>query len=193
MKTNKKICLSISILVIGILIISNVLAFAVSSRYWEENPLKITPGETQKAFLVLQNMAGAETIHAKVNLIEGLGIVTLDNPDMIYEIPVGQTVNVNYTVTIPENSVTGQTISPISAGGIYNIIFDITTVNLQGAGTFGLGTGMQKVIPVLITIPIIEKEINLAPWLYYLIIGLLAVIIAVVIILIIRKRRKNQR
>jgi hypothetical protein len=186
---NKTIYLSIGILLMGILLMGNVLAFAVSSQYWEENPLRIGSGETQKSFIVLQNMAGSETINARVTVLEGSEIVTLDNPDKIYEIPVGQTVNVDYTVIIPSTSVTGQATSPISTGGTYNLIFDVTTVNPQGAGTFSFGSGMQKVIPVLITIPIIEKEV--APWLYYLIVGLLVVIIIVVVILIVRKRKKK--
>jgi hypothetical protein len=185
---NKKIYLSIGILLMGILLIGNVLAFAVSSMYWEENPLTIKPGETQKSFIVLQNMAGSETINARVTVLEGSDIVTLDNPNMIYEIPVGQTVNVYYTVIIPLTSVTGQATSPIT-GGIYNLIFDVTTVTPQGAGTFSFGSGMQKVVPVLITIPIIEKEV--APWLYYLIVGLLVVIIIVVVVLIIRKKKRK--
>ena len=189
MKTNKTIYLSLGILLMGILIMGNVLAFAVSSMYWEDNPLTIKPGETQKSFIVLQNMAGSETISARVTILEGSDIVTLDNPDKIYEIPVGQTVNVYYTVTVPSTSVTGQTVSPITTGGTYNIIFDVTTVNPQGAGTFSFGSGMQKVVPVLITLPFVEKEV--APWLYYLIVGLLVVIIIVVVILIVRKKKKK--
>jgi hypothetical protein len=87
------------------------------------------------------------------------------------------------------SATTGQAVSPLSIGGIYNIIFDVTTVNPSGAGTFSFGSGMQKVVPVLITIPIIEKEI--APWLYYLIVGLLVLIIIAVVILIIRKKKKK--
>lgn len=186
---NKTIYFSLGILLIVILLINNVLAFAVSSMYWEDNPLTIKPGETQKSFIVLQNMAGSETINARVTILEGENMVTLDNPDKIYEIPVGQIVNVYYTVTIPVDSTTGSAVAPFSSGGTYNIIFDVTTVTPQGAGTFSFGSGMQKVVPVLITIPIIEKEV--APWLYYLIIGLLVVIILVVVILIIRKKKRK--
>ena len=190
MKTNKKICLGIGILLIGILVMNSVLAFAVSSKYWEENPLTIGPGETEKAFIVLQNMAGTETVRARVTVMEGSDIATLDNPEMIYEIPVGERVNVNFTVTIPTESITGNAVSPISPGGIYNVIFDVTTVNIQDAGSFGFGAGMQKVIPISVVLPLEEKT-NLSPFMYYLIVGVLALVIAVVGILIIRKKKKK--
>jgi hypothetical protein len=190
MKINKKISLSIGILIIGILIMNSVLAFAVSSKYWENNPLVISPGETQKAFIVLQNMAGSETVRARVTVLEGIEIATLDNPDMIYEIPVGQRVDVNFTVTIPAESMTGNAVSPISAGGTYNVIFDVTTVNTQEAGAFGFGAGMQKVIPISVILPVTENK-NLPPGMYYLIVGVLVLIIGVVGALIVRNKKKK--
>jgi hypothetical protein len=182
--------LSLGILLIGILVMNSVLAFAVSSKYWENNPLTISPGETEKAFIVLQNMAGTETVRAKVTVLEGADIATLDNPEMVYEIPVGEKVNVNFTITIPAGSITGNAVGPISAEGIYNVIFDVTTVNTAEAGSFGFGAGMQKVIPVSVTLPVIEKK-TIAPGMYYLIVGILVLIIAVVGALIVRNKKKK--
>jgi hypothetical protein len=190
MKTNKKIYLGMGILLIGILIMNSVLAFAVSSKYWENNPLIISPGETEKAFIVLQNMAGTETVRARVTVLEGADIATLDNPEIIYEIPVGEKVNVNFTVTIPADSITGNAVGPISAEGIYNVIFDVTTVNTQDAGSFGFGAGMQKIIPISVVLPLEEKTI-LSPGMYYLIVGVLVLITAVVGILIVRNKKKK--
>ena len=191
MKTNKKIYIGIGMFLIGILVMNSVLAFAVSSKYWEENPLTIGPGETEKAFIVLQNMAGTETVRARVTLMEGTNIAALDNPEMIYEIPVGEKVNVNFTVTIPpQESITGKAVSSISPGGIYNLIFDVTTVSTQDAGSFGFGAGMQKVIPVAVVLPIEEKT-NISPFMYYLIIGTLALVITVIGILIVRNKKKK--
>ncbi|HRZ86164.1 MAG TPA: hypothetical protein P5277_05295 [Candidatus Paceibacterota bacterium] len=190
MKTNKKICIGMGMLLIGILVMNSVLAFAVSSKYWEKNPLTIGPGETEKAFIVLQNMAGTETVKARVTIMEGTDIAKLDNPEMIYEIPVGERVNVNFTVTIPEESITGKAVSPISPGGIYNLVFDVTTVTDSDTNSFGFGTGMQKVIPVSVVLPVAEKN-TIAPWAYYLIVGTLALIITVIGILIIRNKKKK--
>jgi len=118
MKTTKKIWLSAGILLMGILVMGNVLAFAVSSMYWEEYPLTLNPGETKQAVIVLQNMAGTEPISARVGIMQGSNIASLDEPDKVYEIAVGQRIDVPFTVTISADS---------TIGGTSNIIFDITT------------------------------------------------------------------
>jgi hypothetical protein len=179
MKTNKKIFLSMAFLLIGILIVGNVLAFAVSSKYWEDNPLTINPGETKNGFIILQNMAGTESVSARVGILQGSDIVSLDNPDMIYEIPLGTTAQVNFTVSVPEDS-------PI--GGLQNIVFDITTITSESQGPMTFGSGAQRLVPVLIT----EKPKTptaVSPWLYYLIAG---VILLVIIIFVISSSRKKQ-
>ncbi len=179
MKINKEIHLIITFLLLGILLIGTISAFAVSSKYWEENPLKINPGETQKAFIVLQNMAGTETVNARVTILQGSEIATMDEPGKIYEIFLGEKVQVNFTVTVPLES---------QIGGNYSIIFDISTVNAQGAGTMGIGTGAQKTIPVVIT----EKPKEpLSAWVYYLIVGI--IVLAILIIAIILRRKKQPR
>lgn len=190
MKNNKTISLIFGMLLMTILLMSSIFAFAVSSMYWEGNPLTIKPGETQESFIVLQNMAGSEPVNAQVTILEGAEIVSLNDPGKVYEIPVGQVVNVYYTVKIPSTSITGQASQPIT-GGTYNIIFDVTTISDVNAGGFGFGAGMQKVVPVLINLPVIEKN-ALAPWMYYLIVGMLALIIAVIGIIIIRKKKRNK-
>ena len=179
MKTNKKIYLSSAFLLIGILMMGSVFAFAVSSKYWEENPLTINPGETQKTFIVLQNMAGTEIINAKVSILSGSEIATIDEPNRVYEIPVGEKVQVNFTVSVPLES---------QIGGIYNIIFDVTTVNEDGGGPMTFGTGMQKIIPVLITEKPKEK---ISPGVYYLIAGILLLLV-IIVFMILKKNRKKR-
>ena len=179
MKTNKKIYLSSVFLLIGILMMGSVFAFAVSSKYWEENPLTINPGETQKAFIILQNMAGTEIINARVSILSGSEIATMDEPNRIYEIPVGEKVQVNFTVSVPLES---------QIGGSYSIILDISTVNAEGGGPMTFGTGMQKIIPVLITEEPKEKT---SPGVYYLIVGIL-LLLAVIVFIILKKNKKKK-
>ena len=156
--------------------IGNVLAFAVSSMYWQDNPLTINPGETQKAFIVLQNMAGTETVNANVGILQGSEIATLDNPGMIYEIPLGQKVEVNFTVNVPVDS---------EIGGNYNIIFDVSTVTNSEEGPMTFGSGAQKLIPVLITERPKEK---VSPWIYYIVAGI--ILLGIVALVILKSKRK---
>ena len=66
-----------SVLMMIILFVNGVFAFAVSSAYWEDNPLKIMPGETQNIKIVLQNMAGTENITLKGKISEGADIAKI--------------------------------------------------------------------------------------------------------------------
>ncbi len=176
MKINKKIYLSMTLLLVGVFVMGNVLAFAVSSKYWEENPLSINPGETQQAYIVLQNMAGTEMVSARVGILEGSDIATLNEPGRIYEIPVGERVDVYFTINVPEES---------EIGGIQNIVFDVSTISSQEEGPMTFGSGAQKLVPVLISEKPKEK---LSPWLYYIIAGI--VLLGIVVLVILKSKRK---
>ncbi|MGY4884632.1 MAG: hypothetical protein ACP5NZ_03595 [Nanobdellota archaeon] len=177
MTTNKKIYLSLAFLLAGVLMLSNVFAFAVSSMYWEENPLTINPGQTQEGFIVLQNMAGTETVNAKVNILQGSEIATMNEPGKIYEIPVGQKVEVYFTVNVPEDS---------EIGGNYNLIFDVSTVSSSEEGPMSFGSGMQKLLPVLVTQ---EPKEKVSPLVYYIVAGI--ILLGIIALVIVRSNRKN--
>jgi LPXTG-motif cell wall-anchored protein len=179
MRTNKKIYMSMAFLLIGILMISSVLAFAVSSKYWEDNPITINPGETQKAFIVLQNVAGTEPINARVGILSGSDIATMDTPDALYEIPAGGKLEVNFTVSVPADS---------SVGGTENIVFDVSTVSQQSEGPMSFGSGAQKLIPVLITEKPKAPLTPVSTWIYYIIAGI--VLLGIVVLVILKRKKK---
>jgi hypothetical protein len=180
MKTNKKLYLTLTFLLAGILMLGNVLAFAVSSMYWEENPIIINPGESKQAFIILQNIAGTEDVSANVGISQGSEIATLNNPGMVYDIPLGQKVQVNFTVSVPDDT---------EIGGDYNVVFDISTIAQQGTGPMSFGSGAQKLIPVLITAkPEVKKETS--PWSYYMIAGIL--LLAIVALAVLKSNKKKK-
>lgn len=164
------------VLLAGVLVMGNVLAFAVSSMYWEENPLSINPGETQQAYIVLQNMAGTESVSARVGILEGSEIATLDEPGKIYEVPVGQRVEVYFTVNVPEES---------EIGGVQNVVFDVSTIASQEEGPMTFGSGAQKLVPVLVSA---EPREKISPWLYYVIAGI--VLFGIVALVVLKSKRK---
>jgi len=177
MKTNKKIYLTSVFLLASIFLIGNVFAFAVSSMYWEENPLTINPGESQEAFIVLQNMAGTETVNAKVNILQGSEIASLNEPGKTYEIPVGQRIEVPFTVNVPKDS---------EIGGNYNIIFDVSTVTSSEQSPMSFGSGMQKLLPVLI---VKEEKEKVSPLIYYISAGI--ILLGIIALVIVRSNRKK--
>ncbi|MFA4952885.1 MAG: hypothetical protein WC584_01540 [Candidatus Pacearchaeota archaeon] len=186
MRINKKPKIGIAILIGIVLFINSVFAFAVSSAYWQDNPLKIMPGETKEIKIVLQNMAGTENITLKGKISEGDDIAKIIDSNDIYEIPLGTKKEINIKVTIPEDYKVGEN---------YTIKASFTTVTM-GGGSFGFGSSIDKTIPILIVNSKGEfkKEIfGMAPAVFYSIIIILALLIVLIIIFLIIRRRKNNQ
>lgn len=177
---NKKIYLGIALLVGALLLISNVSAFAVSSQYWKENPVILYPGTITEIYIVLQNMAGEEDITVTGVIVEGSEIATLSDLSNIYTVPVGKRVNVNITFDVPEDT---------EIPSNYSIILSFVTTAGE-AETLGLGSGIEKIIPVLIVKePRKQIELKSSLWLYIILAGIIALVIIIAIIL---KRKKKK-
>ena len=95
----------IAILIVGMVIMFAfpASAFGASTPYWDENPLRLAPGESTIIELTLQNMMGTEDISLSAEITsDGEGIATLVNPDMIYSVPLGtENIKVPIEVTVP--------------------------------------------------------------------------------------------
>lgn len=179
---NKKIYLGIALLVGAFLLIHNVSAFAVSSQYWKEKPVILYPGTTTEIHVVLQNMGGEETITVTGTIIEGSEIATLSDSSNIYTVPVGARVNVNITFNVPEDT---------AIPSNYSIILSFVT-SAGEAETLGLGSAIQKIIPVFIVKePRKQMELKSSPWLY-IILGIIALVIIIISIVLKRKKKKQR-
>jgi uncharacterized membrane protein len=144
MKMNKTIKLTGILIGMIIFLSANMLAFAVSSQYWEENPLTMSPGESKEIKIVLQNMAGSENITTKGSISEGSEIAKIINAEDAYSVPAGQKIQINIKVDIPEDAkITDQ----------YNIKLTFTALVEQESGAFSFGSSVKRQIPV----NIIEK------------------------------------
>lgn len=164
----------------GILLTVNFLsAFAVSSAYYEGNPLLISPGEEKTVDVVLQNMAGSEEIVVAAKIVEGENIARVVGFEDSYSVPVGERRKVSLKIDIPEE---------FRIGDETDVILSFSTVSDSESGTFGFGSGIESVIPVKIIASsgVEEKQV----WLPFIIV--LAVIALVLIIFfIIKKVRKG--
>jgi hypothetical protein len=177
MKINKRY-LEVGILVgMLILISSSVSAFAVSSAYWKENPIIISPGETKNIQLILQNMAGTEDISAKGAILEGFEIAQITDADDVYLVPLGQKTPVNIQLSIPEEAEVDDT---------YELRVSFTTLTTDTGG-FGFGSSVERVFPVII---FKEPGPKVASWIIYLAVGILIALIIVFFVL--RKKREDK-
>ncbi|MHA1667484.1 MAG: hypothetical protein ACTSUR_02405 [Candidatus Heimdallarchaeaceae archaeon] len=180
---NKKIGIQVEILIAVILLSSYVYAFAVSTPYWKDNPLIISPGETKDFKLTLLNTAGSENISVKGVISEGSEIAEITDTETTYIVPAGGRTEVNMRVTIPSDA---------NMGGSYNVKVTFTTITEGKAGTFGLGSSIEQGFDVIVSekkkvesagVPEVPATTSMVYWILALI-----VVIVVVAFLIIRKK-----
>lgn len=181
MKIKKEVLKTFVILGIFLILAGSVSAFAVSSAYWEENPLKIYPGQTVEAFIVLQNLAGDTDLTVEGIVTQGQEFIEFVEDSNIYEVPKGQKVEVHFLVSVPEYAVLGDE---------QEFVLSFRTILDSESGEFGFGSGVEREIPfVVVDEPKIKK--TLAWWVY--LVMALAVILVVVGIIILSKKKKKKK
>ena len=134
-KENLKITVMLASLVLMLaLSASLVSAIGVANSYWDDNPLKLAPGESKIISLRLQ-AEGVETT------VRG----TLDNPiarlieGPEYTIPVGASVPVNISVEIPENA---------DVGTKYDVYVSFQEISSGEGSMLRLSQGITGKVPV---------------------------------------------
>ncbi|NCN87049.1 hypothetical protein GW932_04390 [archaeon] len=173
MKTNKLILSGI----IFFSLLINVSAFAVSSQYWEENPLTMTEGETKQIEIYLQNMAGTEDITAKGSITEGTGIARfIEEPT--YLVKAGEKTKVIIEVKAPKGT------------EIKNYYIKVSFETTSEQGNFALKNSVERVIPIKVET---ESKKVISKTAFYLIIGLSAIIILLLVFLLLKKNKKKKK
>ena len=180
---NKKIIYQVGILMgILILLTTNILAFAVSSKYYEDYPIYLSAGETQEVQMTLQNLASTEDVNVRASIREGDGIIEITDASKDYLIPTGEKTIVNLKITIPSDAEIQEA---------YAIKIQFTTVTVSESGTAGLASGISKEFNVIVGTPaaISEKKLK---WLVFKKVLISLIGILVIIILIIWKVKKRK-
>ena len=186
--SNKLILMGITmILSIGI-----VVALGVNSPYWQDNPLKMYPGESQNVVFSLVNGINEPTTEASVTLIEGSEIAEITSGEKYVVNPGEKDKNIILNIKIPANAPIESNYSVkfvvryspqgdegnVKLDVEYNVNFPVEVVGLENASSTNQPT------------PIKGEENNTT--LFILLFIILLVIIIIVIIFIIIKRRSNQ-
>ncbi len=165
-------------LILSIMLLSAYIsAFGIGSAYYEDSPLRISPGETKEIIFNLQNMPGPEDITVKPIISQGSEIIKISSEDIF--VPVGGSIDIKANVSIPNNA---------KIGDIYPVTISFTTVTKSESGTFGFGSSIGRNFNV-----IVEEETAIAEskktW-AYLTAGI--ILISIIISLIIKKRKNKK-
>jgi len=137
---NKKLGMIAGVAGLLIIMISLINAFGVSTAYWDENPLKIAPGESKIVVLGLQNKVGNEDVILKAELTnDGEGIATLVDENLDYFVPLGGSNSVTIQIEVPEDADRGIT---------HEITVSFTQVASGEGGMVRLAGGIVSNFPV---------------------------------------------
>ena len=174
---SKERYITASIILLIVLLNNQIFAFGVGAPYHENNPLKISPGESKIINFNFQNPAGKD-LTVRPSIKQGSEIIEfIDSSDFI--VAVGDSVNFNARITIPSNA---------QINSIYPIEVTFTTIEKAEEGrTLGLGASVGRrfnveIIPVVEEIPREEPKLSLVD--YFAKYQLLIILLLLIIILI---------
>ena len=86
-------------------LVYNVNAFGISSPYWSDNPLYVSPGETKDVVMSLQNMVGGGDTSVTAEVNSGKNILTITDKNKIYNVPFGSSnVPIHLRITVPADA-----------------------------------------------------------------------------------------
>ena len=163
-----------SSLILGLMLISFVSAFGVSSPYWEGNPLHMAKGETKTVNLNLQNMVGEGDVDVKAILVQGSEITSL--PKEVYTVKQGTSdTMVPVKISIPKDVSIGET-------NLVRIEFKTIQDNTKG---ISMGTGMAVSFDVIATQEVKEADTTTV---IALVVGIM--LLAIILWLVLKKKKK---
>ena len=175
-------------IILGVFLIPSAFSFGVTTPYFEDNPLKLKPGESADIRLELQNMVGEEDVSLMANLNSGSEIAFITDEDTTYKVPFGtKDTYVNINIKIPEED---------QIGTEYKIGVSFNTFGEEGSDIVQLSGAVATNIPVIVSdesteipqeSPEIVESLSIVP---FLIIGLM---LAAVILLVIFKNKKKKK
>lgn len=192
-RVNKKLGILLGSFNLFIMMAFLVSAFGVSTPYWDDNPLKLAPGESKIVTLGLQNKVGSEDVTLRaVFTNDAGGIATVIDESLDYFVPLGGSAVVSIRVEVPEDA---ENTAPLR-----EVALSFTQIGVEDEGTVTLAGGFTTKFPVKIVgfeesdiyvapVPESEKELFSANFLIILII-LIAIVGAVIVFLNMRKNKK---
>jgi len=182
----------ISLMLMCVCAMSLVIASGVSRPYWDENPLRLAPGEEMLVTLTLQNMVGGQDLTLKAELTgDGGGIATIIDESKEYAVPFGASdIPVNVLVQVPETD---------RVGGVRQISLFFEDVTPSGGGMVHVSSAFSTNFPVYV---VVEEESELyiptpseeeRSYIGFLLGAISAIVLIILVILISRPNKKKRR
>ena len=163
----------------------NVLAFAVSTSYYEGRPLVLQPGESRDIALTMQNMAGAtEDLKVNAEITSGKEIVSIIDKDNNYLVPAGRdNINTNLRVTMPRNS---------NPRDRYTVVVEFKTSREKMEGMVSINLGTKISFDVIASEAPVKEKVLEAPKKTQPVIFMVAalIIIAILAIFLVKSFKK---
>lgn len=156
---NNIIALTTFVLALGI-----ISAAGIASPYWEENPLKMSYGDTQIVNLNLQNAVGTDDITVKFEIKQGSDIASLEKDTYTAKagssdtmVPVKITVPSDYskqsqTVVIEAKTVSASQGGMVTLGTGWTTTFNVEFLQTQKESAGSLGTILLILVLLIIII-----------------------------------------
>lgn len=175
--------------IIAMLSVNLAAALGVSSPYWNENPLKMYPGESREVPFVLVNGINEPTTSAKILLSNGSNIAKITSKTSYTLQPGDNNQVIKLKIDIPQSA---------KISDSYDVGFVVRYTPEGGEGTVKLDVEYKVNFPVNIVsredASALPEETGEAPsktsmWIFLAVLAVL-VIIAFLIIL---RYKKNQR
>src|SRR3989344_4442304 len=126
---------NVTIILLMLLVIPIIQAAGVATSYWDDNPLKLAPGETTIVSVRLQN-SETDSIVLKATL-ESEIVQLIDGPE--YTVIKGTNVPVNLRVTIPQDA---------TVGTKYNVLINFQEISSGDGGMLRVATGVSSKLPI---------------------------------------------
>jgi multisubunit Na+/H+ antiporter MnhC subunit len=171
-------------IVLTLVLLNSVSAFAVSAKYNDGNPLYILPGESKEVPFILQNLDGTSDIRVKLEVNTGKEFIKINDPSDIYTVPAGSKTSVSLTMTVPADA---------KVNDIYPVSLNFVTLSNGASGTFSLSGAISQNFNAIIGTgnPPVENKINYVLIILTIVIAL--AIGAIIYYLITRKKKKNSK
>jgi hypothetical protein len=169
----------------GVLIItllSLISASGVSSPYWTENPLQLSPGETRIINLTLQNMVGNQDITFQAKLSSQGNVATLlnANAESKYLVPFGsKDVPVTIQIQVPSNA---------KVGSQYKVDVLLNEVSSSQGGMLHVTSSVSTSFPVEV---IGKTGTSLPAYFVWLLMGV--VLLAIIVFVCFKKKNKKSK
>lgn len=168
-----------------LLMISSISAAGVATPYWEENPLKLAPGESTTVTLSLQNMVGNEDMLIEAEISDDAGGLSTIIGSSEYSVPLGsEGIPVKIKVEIPKNA---------KIGDVHIISLSFQQISSGEGGMLHVAGAFTSKIPVEIVgsaeSELYGKPSEINPFLLLI----LLVIFIISTLIVVWKIRKNKK